>query len=208
MRSADTKTGPLTPEEREANEAWAYRTLTVNATEPFRERAEMILRYERALQALESRRSSQGEAAAPTAQQWEVLRDPARPNWPGVLVVTKNFHEGFISVDAGNPKNFADSKALADRIAKALSSVGEAPALTEDRDDALDFIEKRQLAIAPQVNGGWVITCDEPGRDDYSVRELARTRESLSVALRLAKDDLYPDRARSSSPVPEIYNGT
>lgn len=58
------------------------------------------------------------------------------------------------------------------------------------------FIERNELAVHPQVGGGWVISTSAPtGGGDFDVVELARTRESLSVALALAAASL-----RSAAP--------
>ncbi len=37
--------------------------------------------------------------------QTKIRRDPARPNWPGVLLIT----ETVTSIVAGKPENFSDS---------------------------------------------------------------------------------------------------
>lgn len=69
--------------------------------------------------------------------EWKVLRDPARPNWPGVLVVPSD-NSSLVHVEAGRPVNFADSVALAERLVEALrvapvSEAGEARSIKEKR---------------------------------------------------------------------------
>ncbi len=66
----------------------------------------------------------------PKLSGWQVLRDPARPTWPGVLVVSNEPSSGFISVTAGSPKNFADSKVLGDRIAFLLTFDEDFPSVS------------------------------------------------------------------------------
>jgi hypothetical protein len=51
---------------------------------------------------------------------WEIFLDPARPSWPGVLVAPADRH-ALIHVEAGHPINFAESRALAERIVAALN---------------------------------------------------------------------------------------
>ncbi len=58
---------------------------------------------------------------------WRIVRDPVRPNWPGVLVVSDE-DGAVIHVEAGRPVNFADSHTLAKRIAEALI-IGGVPAI-------------------------------------------------------------------------------
>ena len=49
---------------------------------------------------------------------WIIVRDPARPQWPGVLLVLGH---GRIAVEDGEPTNFQDSNRLAIRLRNALS---------------------------------------------------------------------------------------
>jgi len=50
--------------------------------------------------------------------------------------------------------------------------------------ERLAWIEKRQIAVLPQCNGGWVVE-DGDGED---VIELARTRGTLREAIDMAID--------------------
>lgn len=54
-----------------------------------------------------------------SARAWEIVRDLARPYWPGVLLVGPA--GAFVKVEAGEPVNFADSNALAERLRDGLS---------------------------------------------------------------------------------------
>lgn len=58
---------------------------------------------------------------APGLAGWQVLLDPARPNWPGCLVVANEFGNGFIQVTAGSPPDFDSSRELAESIARMLN---------------------------------------------------------------------------------------
>jgi hypothetical protein len=48
-----------------------------------------------------------------------VVKDPARPLWPGLLIVGPG--DAFMQIVAGSPHNFASSETLANRIAAALN---------------------------------------------------------------------------------------
>lgn len=53
--------------------------------------------------------------------------------------------------------------------------------------EALDLISHYGWAVIPQVGGGWVVEgAGMVGLDDADVVELARTREPLREAIRLA----------------------
>lgn len=62
-------------------------------------------------------------AMPPDTPQWLVVLDPARPSWPGVLIACQ-VAPVLISVEAGEPLNFADSKAWADQIVALLQTLG------------------------------------------------------------------------------------
>lgn len=113
--SGEARTAP-SPDTAKFVEAWLREAARFWHTSPIAERLDECIAFVRSADA------SRGTAPSPTTAIWKCLRDPARPSWPGVLVVTDNFADGFISVDAGQPKNFADSLALAERIAAALNA--------------------------------------------------------------------------------------
>lgn len=54
---------------------------------------------------------------------WQILLDPARPTWPGVLV--RNADGDGFDVLAGKPYNFADSLKLAERLVQGLQKAVE-----------------------------------------------------------------------------------
>jgi len=78
--------------------------------------------------------------AQPEKGEWKIKRDPAAPTWPGMLVVNEKFGSGFLKVVAGDPPNFRDSDALAERIVAALRSPSGGEA------------ERRRWAIEDQIN--------------------------------------------------------
>lgn len=124
--------------------------------------------------------------------KWEVLRDPARPNWPGVLVTTHDMWEGFISVEAGMPRNFADSKALADRIVSGLES--RASLLEADR---LPDEQVAQWVEACLAGAGELSTAAWNGTGMTKAEIVGAKVHERSL---LALADILPTLARSAHP--------
>ena len=118
----------------------------------------------------------------------EILLDPARPSWPGVLLVVG---DDVVRIEAGNPLNFADSKAKAERLRDRMRPTPRSRAEAE----AMVATVRTLAALAEKATPGpWIAEPDD-GLEDYRVvrdtPEWRRTQGGIAETIvdRFGQDD-------------------